>query len=249
LPSKARQRRLCFNQNDPDSHWRDRHFHSPAILAGWLIGKNLTRPLTELTETAEKIAAGNLSLRAKTVPPERGSPDEIASLAIAFNSMTAQLRNLVENLEERVATRTRQLQNRSEQLTAAADVGRSATTILDNEQLIQHVVDLIQERFNLYYVGLFLVDETREWAVLQAGTGLAGQTMLGRGHRLPVSESSMIGWSITNGLARIALEAGEDPVRLATPELRKRAPKQPFRFARAAKSWRSDNSERTARRF
>jgi GAF domain-containing protein/HAMP domain-containing protein len=190
-----------------------------AILAAWVIGKNLTRPLNELTETAEKIAAGNLTLRAKTAPPEKGSPDEIAALAIAFNSMIAQLRNLVENLEERAATRTRQLQNRSEQLTAAAEVGRSATTILDKEQLIQHVVDLIQERFNLYYVGLFLVDEAREWAVLQAGTGLAGQTMLARSHRLPVSESSMIGWSITNGQARIALEAGEDPVRLATPEL------------------------------
>jgi len=185
-----------------------------ASLAAFFIGRNLARPLIELTQTAEKIAGGNLGIRANTV-----RNDEIGLLAIAFNSMTAQLRNLIENLEERVTTRTKQLHNRSEQLMAASEVGRTVTTILDVKELIQRVVDLIQQRFDLYYVGLFLVDENRQWAVLKAGTGLAGQNMLGRGHRLPIGETSMIGWSIANAQARIALEAGEDAVRLATPEL------------------------------
>jgi GAF domain-containing protein len=81
------------------------------------------------------------------------------------------------------------------------------------------VVEVIRERFDLYYVGLFLTDEIGKWAVLQAGTGEAGRSMLARGHRLRVSGDSMIGWSIAHSQARIALEAEEDPVRLATPEL------------------------------
>jgi GAF domain-containing protein len=70
----------------------------------------------------------------------------------------------------------------------------------------------------LYYVGLFLVDEAYQWAVLQAGTGRAGQTMLSRGHRIKVGEG-MIGWSIANAQPRVAMEADQDGVRLATPEL------------------------------
>lgn len=122
-------------------------------------------------------------------------------------------------LEQRVEERTAELERRSTYMAASADVSGAASSILDSEQLIREVVDLIRERFGLYYVGLFLVDSAREWAVLRAGTGTAGQAMLARGHRLRVDEGSMIGWCITNARARVALEAGEDAVRLATAEL------------------------------
>ncbi len=117
-----------------------------------------------------------------------------------------------------MAERTQDLENRSAYLEATAEVGRVATSILDTDQLIQQVVELIRERFGLYYVGLFLVDEAREWAVLRAGTGVAGQIMLARGHRIKVG-TGMIGWSVAHTQPRVALEAGEDAVRLATPEL------------------------------
>jgi len=55
--------------------------------------------------------------------------------------------------------------------------------------------------------------------VLKAGTGEAGQAMLARGHKLPLTGDSMIGWSIANAQARIALQAEADAVRRATTEL------------------------------
>ncbi len=122
------------------------------------------------------------------------------------------------SLEHRVAERTHDLERRSSYLAASAEVGRAAASILETDQLIRQVVELIRERFELYYVGLFLVDETGEWAVLRAGTGQAGQAMLTRGHRIKIGEG-MIGWSIANAQARVALEVGEDAVRLATSEL------------------------------
>lgn len=185
-----------------------------ASFAAFYFSQSLAGPLTDLTYTAEQIAGGNLELQVKT-----DRQDEIGALGFSFNRMTMQLRNLITNLEEAVQNRTLELEQRSDQLKAATDVGRSVATILDTEQLIQQVVELIQGRFNLYYVGLFLVDENRDWAVLKAGTGRAGQAMLARDHKLRVGEGSMIGWSVSNAQARIALEAGEDPVRLATPDL------------------------------
>ncbi len=97
-------------------------------------------------------------------------------------------------------------------------MSRAVSSILEVDDLISQVVDLIRQRFGLYYVGLFMVDETRQWAVLRAGTGQAGQTMLERGHRIRVGEG-MIGWSIANAESRSAAAAEEDMVRRATAEL------------------------------
>ncbi|MGD8624445.1 MAG: GAF domain-containing protein, partial [Anaerolineae bacterium] len=182
------------------------------ILVSLTIRQSL-RPIDALTETATAIAAGELD---RTAPVE--SEDEIGTLARAFNSMTQQLRSLIDNLERQVLERTQALARRSVYLEATAEVGRAATSILERERLGRQVVELIRERFDLYYVGLFLVDDLGEWAVLQAGTGEAGQRMLERGHRIRVGEG-MIGWSVAHGEARVAGMADEDMVRVATAEL------------------------------
>jgi GAF domain-containing protein len=188
-----------------------------AVLAGMLggyVARRLAVPLVDLTETATRISCGEMDLQAAG-----GGPVEVSSLAEAFNSMTTQLRQVLGDLERRVTERTLDLERQSAYLQASAEVGRAATSILEIDRLIGQVVDLIRERFSLYYVGLFLVDSTGEWAMLRAGTGTAGQAMLARSHRLKIGGGSMIGWSVANAQARVALEAGEDAVRLATAEL------------------------------
>ncbi|MEE8389571.1 MAG: GAF domain-containing protein, partial [Anaerolineae bacterium] len=120
------------------------------------------------------------------------------------------------------------LEHRSTQLQTAAEVSRAVGSILDPEALAPQVVDLVRERFNLYYAGLFLIDQTGEWtdepykwAVLRAGTGKAGQQMLKQKHKLEIGGSSMIGWCIANKQARITLDVGEDAVRFENPMLPK----------------------------
>ncbi len=183
------------------------------VLVTLAFTRGITAPLAELAETTERVAAGDLSIM---VPADR--LDETGVLARSFNSMTLRLQDLVADLELRVADRTQELEERSSQLKAAAEVSYAVTSILDPDEFSHQVVDLIRDRFDLYYVGLFLVDPAGEWAELRAGTGDAGRIMLGRGHRLQVG-SGMIGWSIAHGEARIALEALDDTVRLSTAEL------------------------------
>lgn len=184
-----------------------------AVVASLLVARGIAAPLSDLTETATQIADGDLE---RTVEVER--EDEIGRLAQAFNSMTAQLRVSISSLEQRVANRTRELEQRSEYLQASAETARTVSSILDAEELAEQVVEQIRQRFDLYYVGLFMLDERGEWAMLRAGTGEAGQAMLERGHQIKVGEG-MIGWSIAHDQARIALDVGEDAVRLTTPEL------------------------------
>ncbi len=184
-----------------------------ALGAAMLITRSIAGPLSRLAETSGQIAAGKLALSAEV---ERD--DEIGTVARGFNRMTGQLRDLIGGLEQRVADRTAALEQRSKYLQASAEVGQAAASILDAESLIKQVVELIRDRFGLYYVGLFLVDESGEWAVLHSGTGDAGQALLARGHRRRLGEG-MIGWSVEHGEARIALDVGQDAVRLGTPEL------------------------------
>jgi PAS domain S-box-containing protein len=108
---------------------------------------------------------------------------------------------------------------RTIQLQTAAEVASAATSTLDIDELLPNVVELIRKHFEYYYVGIFLVDELSEWAELRAATGKMGEQMIETQHRLKLEDSSMIGWSITHKEARIALDVGEDAVRLVNPNL------------------------------
>ncbi len=185
-----------------------------AAVGSLFTARSIGDPLSDLAETASQIASGDLGLTAYV---ERR--DEIGTLAKAFNSMTVQLRALIGSLEDRVQKRTRDLELRSDYLEASAEVGQVASSILDADELIQAVVDLIRKRFDLYYVGLFLLDESGEWAVLQAGTGKAGEMMLSQNHRLKVGGDSMIGQCVAQSESRIALDVGEEAVRFDNPWL------------------------------
>ena len=122
-------------------------------------------------------------------------------------------------LEDRISQRTQDVERRSLQIRTAAEISRSISTLLDPQEVIQTVADLIRDRFNLYYVGVFLVDESSEYAVLKAGTGEAGEKMIGRGHRLAVGGSSMIGWATATRQSRIALDVGTEATRFNNPLL------------------------------
>jgi serine phosphatase RsbU (regulator of sigma subunit)/putative methionine-R-sulfoxide reductase with GAF domain len=116
---------------------------------------------------------------------------------------------------------TEQIAHRAMQLQTAAEVARSVTSVLDLGTLLQQVVDLVQQRFDLYYVGLFLVSTEADgtWAMLRAASGKAGRQMLAQGHRLKVGGESMIGQCIADHQSRIALDVGEEAVRFDNPLL------------------------------
>lgn len=177
------------------------------------LSERLLQPIALLTQAARRVQEGDFNVQ---VALERR--DESGLLATAFNTMTAYIRDLVASLEARVAERTRELEERSRALQYTAEIGSAIASTLDPQQLARQAVELIQKRFGLYYVGLFEVDGSGEWAELRAGTGEAGQKMLARGHRIRIG-TGMVGWSIANNQARIAQQAELDEVRLRTPEL------------------------------
>ncbi|RMF39203.1 MAG: GAF domain-containing protein, partial [Chloroflexi bacterium] len=112
-----------------------------------------------------------------------------------------------------------QVERRRLQLETAAEVARVTTAVLDLDELLERTITLLQERFGLYYAGIFLLDETGRWAVLRAGTGEAGRRMVERGHRLQVGGNSMVGWCTAHGRPRVALDVSKERVRFVNPLL------------------------------
>ncbi|GAB4568518.1 MAG: hypothetical protein Fur0017_11690 [Anaerolineales bacterium] len=116
---------------------------------------------------------------------------------------------------------TNNIERHARLLKASARAAKNITTILDPYELFQRTVDIICDEFGFYYAGVFLVDETTQYAVLKAGRGEAGKDMLREGHKLAIGGNSMIGASIANKKGRIALDVGEEAVFFENPHLPK----------------------------
>ena len=119
-----------------------------------------------------------------------------------------------------------QIQARSIQLQTAAEISRAASSILEPNPLILQAVNLIRDRFNLYYAGIFLTDqdgsltgEEGRWAVLRAGTGEAGRIQVEQAHKLEIGGTSMIGQCVAKSEARISLQTADETQRFINPHL------------------------------
>jgi GAF domain-containing protein len=146
----------------------------------------------------------------------------ISSIKSRYINLFRQNLRLIEEkdvLAKQFTDQTSTLQKRVGQLRTAAEINSSISSIQEPQVLIRHVCDSLKEKFDLYYVGIFLVDQQKEFAVLQYGTGEAGRKMVANRHRLAVGGYSMIGWTTQTRKSRIALDTGAEAVRFDNPLL------------------------------
>jgi len=189
-----------------------------AELSGWLVIREHGFSPADLVFTALPLLLTGLLLRyavnSLVQAMQRARINEQAQ-----REANRELEAIRATLEQRVAERTADLERRSMQLQAVVEVGRAATSTLDPESLVWQVVELIQERFGLYHVGLFQIDETGRWAGYRAGAGEAGRQLAREGFRLEVGGPSMVGWCTLNARSRVAQEVSREPMRLDHPLL------------------------------
>lgn len=140
-------------------------------------------------------------------------------VAKGLMDLSADIQIMIAELEENVIERTQELETRATQLKAAADVSKAAASVRNLSELLQQTTKLINDRFKYYHVGVFLLDERKEFAVLGASNSDGGKRMLEKNHRLKVNEKSIVGYVAQNLAARIALDVGQDAVYFDNPDL------------------------------
>jgi GAF domain-containing protein/HAMP domain-containing protein len=185
------------------------------------VAQFLTGPIVRLTQAAEKVSTGDLLTRAQIE-----SSDEIGILADSFNRMTGRLRDILSGLERSVVERTSDLEmarllseRRAQELHSISEISRLISSQQKLDLLVPLITRLVSERFDYYHVGIFFVDTTHQFAILQAANSEGGQRMLTRGYRLEVGPTSIVGNVAETGKARIALDVGTDAASFDNPDL------------------------------
>ncbi len=132
-----------------------------------------------------------------------------------------QLSARLEVEQARLTQRTEDLERRLVQIRTASEIAQRVSAGLSPDALLQNIVDLIQERLNLHYVGAFVyespaADTTQTagmpGARLRAGSGVIGRSLAAEGKALVMDEASdpnqedaasVLAWALRHGQSKI----------------------------------------------
>lgn len=185
------------------------------VIVGFFSADYLARPIVGLRDAAKKISSGDFAYRISKIPSTR----ELAELAIDFNKMTENLSGLINDLEQRVAARTADIERKTDQLRAAAFIARQTAEVHDLESLLDIVVRLVSDRFGFYHTGIFLINEAGDEALLQAASSEGGLRMIENGYAIGVGSLSTVGYVLSQKKSRIVFDVGSDAVLFNNPDL------------------------------
>jgi putative methionine-R-sulfoxide reductase with GAF domain len=185
------------------------------ITIAFFTARNFSEPIKTLSQNVSKVWQGELS----QIEP-LDLPDEVGELSQTLSQMTAQLIQTTSNLEITVAERTKVLERRAKYLETTSQISRALTSIYDVDSLLNTVTHLISENFGFYHIGVFIIDEQQEFAVLRAANSEGGWKMLAREHKLQVGEQGIVGYVTGTGQPRIQQQiVGEDNIHFENPDL------------------------------
>ncbi|HLF90452.1 MAG TPA: GAF domain-containing protein [Anaerolineales bacterium] len=133
--------------------------------------------------------------------------DEI--LEAVSKQLSAHIENL-RLLEETDRGRT-QLNKRATELAIVAEVGTTTATILNPDELLQKVVELTKESFDLYHAHIYLTNQEKDVLTLTAGAGEVGRQMLAEGWNIPINhELSIVAGAFRNQQSITANDINHD---------------------------------------
>jgi GAF domain-containing protein len=141
------------------------------------------------------------------------------STAHQLSVSNKELNELRVDLEKRVEARTSELEKRARQLEAVSRVARTIASVQDINTLLPDITRLVSQQFGFYHVGIFLIEPANDWAVLRAANSEGGQRMLNRRHSLQMDPNSIVGYTISIGEPRIAMDVGVDSGYFDNPDL------------------------------
>ncbi|RMG77564.1 MAG: HAMP domain-containing protein [Chloroflexi bacterium] len=149
-------------------------------IASQLLSRWISQPILHLSQAAEAIANGEWDY---DIPLTRN--DEVGTLARTFSAMSARIRDLINQFEERVADRTRDLQMATassaqlvSELQLAYTVGRKITETYNMPDYQQRIMSVIAQSFDLYTVLLFEPDKDHKRLILRAAADRQGVSIM-----------------------------------------------------------------------
>jgi PAS domain S-box-containing protein len=171
---------------------------------GYLYDRNEVQPLWNSNiKNIEATAVQELSVSGEVIGEIQvagtdGNEDHVnETITLISDQLSAHIDNLrlfdtaqIE-LEERKRAE-KALQKRASELATVSEVSSAVTSLLEPQEILQTVVDMTEERFELYHSHIYLVDDTGEKLVLTAGSGDVGQKMVDQGWEISISSQKSL---------------------------------------------------------
>jgi GAF domain-containing protein len=107
-------------------------------------------------------------------------------------------------LEDRVRERTDEFESRAAQLRSSAGISRTIAEMQDISELMEATTKLTSDQFGYYHVGLYLLDERKKTAFLQAASSASGKQLVGQGFRVEPDRLNLINLVVENNRPYIA---------------------------------------------
>jgi PAS domain S-box-containing protein len=108
----------------------------------------------------------------------------------------------------------------AEELATVADLSTKVSSLLDPTQMLQTVVDLTKERFDLYHAHIYLLDEAQQTLTLAAGAGDVGRQMAAEGWEIDLdAEQSLVAQAAREHHGVISNDVRAEPGFMANPLL------------------------------
>ncbi len=179
-----------------------------------MIIRCIARPIHQLSAAAEAVAGGDLNQEVTLArsPFSIGSHDEIGWLAEAFNDMVADLRGLYGNLEAKVETRT-------QELATTARLAGAVSSSLELDSVLKKSARIIQDRLDVYHVGIFLVEQGSDVAILRGIASESEQSLKPKEFQIPLGSHSPVGIAAATGHINTIQNVRIEPVHLKPPLL------------------------------
>lgn len=136
----------------------------------------------------------------------RSSLQELAST----NTELTLAQNELQNRTTEVLSANAQLKNRTEKLHAIAQITSTAASIHDFEQLLSSIASIVSQQLGYHHVGVFLLDENGQYAVLRSASSEVGMQMLLHEYRIPLVKEGVIGLAAKTGQPQIRFGTNED---------------------------------------
>jgi PAS domain S-box-containing protein len=150
-------------------------------------GNNIANPVVKMIGVAQRMAEGDLQQDI-----DISSQDEIGTLARALREMGVSLEHRQQDLLAAQAL----VEDRAADLAISNEVGRLMTGIESFDELLEKSINFIRNNYEFYYTQIYLLDDGMRYAHLRSGTGLVGKTLLERGHKLNMAETSLVARAI-----------------------------------------------------
>lgn len=149
----------------------------------------------------------------------RSALDNANKITRELESRNAELQTMRANLETQVQERTLDLARASERFAerakkyeAVVHVSQNITSIENLPDLLTDLTFAISAQFGYYHVGIFLLDETGEYATLAASNSPVGQTLIMRNARVSTEADNIIAEVCATRRTRIVFDTSENAV-------------------------------------